>query len=56
MVTISQFMWGYQQSFRIVAEEEDWHTWLAVLVPNIILVLLIAGLAVGIYLLARRHR
>ena len=56
MVTISQFMWGYQQRLRIVAEEEDRHTWVRVLVPNILLVLLIAGLAFWIYLLARRHR
>lgn len=32
------------------------HTWVMVLIPNVLLLLLIAGLAAGVYLLATRPR
>ena len=32
------------------------HTWVVVLIPNVLLLLLIAGLASGVYLLATRPR
>lgn len=32
------------------------HTWVMVLMPNVFLVLLIVGLALGVYLLATRRR